>query len=67
MIFYIKDTKVTKPVSGYIFALGGATVSRKYSKQTCITRSTIKSNLIALIKAWVEVEWFCCFLEDMPM
>ena len=41
----MKDTKST---SGYVFTLGGATVSWKSSKQTCISRSTMESEFIAL-------------------
>ena len=54
-------------MSRYVFTLGGATVSWKSSKQTCIARSTKESEFIALDKAGEEVEWLRHFLEDMPM
>ena len=60
----MKDTKST---SGYVFTLGGAAVSWKSSKQTCIARSTMELEFIALDKAREEAEWLRHFLEDMPM
>uniref|UniRef100_A0A2N9GPK3 Integrase catalytic domain-containing protein n=1 Tax=Fagus sylvatica TaxID=28930 RepID=A0A2N9GPK3_FAGSY len=64
---WISDTNDTKSTSGYVFTLGGAAVSWKSSKQTCIARSTIESEFIALDKAGEEAEWLRHFLEDMPM
>ena len=40
---WITGTKDTKSTSGYVFTLGGAAVSWKSSKQTCIARSTMES------------------------
>lgn len=64
---WISDTKDTKSTSGYVFTLGGAAVSWKSSKQTCIARSTMESEFIALDKVGEEAEWLRHFLEDMPM
>ena len=64
---WISDTKDSKSTSGYLFTLGGGAVSWKYSKQTCIARSTMESEFIALIKAGEEVEWLHHFLEDIQM
>ena len=63
----VSNTKDTKSTSGYVFTLGGAVVSWKYSKKTCISRSTIDSKFIALDKAREEAKWLRHFLEDMPM
>ena len=60
----MKDTKST---SGYVFTLGGATVSWKSSKQTCIARSTMEYEFIALDKAREEAEWLHQFLKDIPI
>ncbi|KAL0340193.1 UNVERIFIED_CONTAM: Retrovirus-related Pol polyprotein from transposon TNT 1-94 [Sesamum radiatum] len=38
----------------------------KSSKQTCIARSTMESEFIALDKAGEEAEWLRNFLEDIP-
>ena len=62
---WIFDTKDTKSTSGYVFTLGGAAVSWKSSKQTCIARSTMKSEFIALDKAGEEAKWLRHFLEDL--
>jgi hypothetical protein len=64
---WISDTNDIKSTSGYVFTLGGVAVSWKSSKQTCIARSTMESEFIALDKAGEEVEWLRHFLEDMPM
>jgi len=55
-----------KSTSGYVFTLSGGAVSWKSSKQTCIARSTMESEFIALDKAGEEAEWLRNFLEDIP-
>ncbi|KAL0332983.1 UNVERIFIED_CONTAM: Retrovirus-related Pol polyprotein from transposon TNT 1-94 [Sesamum calycinum] len=62
----ISDSKDTKSTSGYVFTIGGGAVSWKSSKQTCIARSTMESEFIALDKAGEEAEWLRNFLEDIP-
>ena len=42
-------------------------MSLKSYKQTCIARSTMESEFIALDKAGEEVEWLRHFLEDIPI
>ncbi|KAF5954555.1 hypothetical protein HYC85_007411 [Camellia sinensis] len=64
---WISDTRDSKSTSGYVFTLGGADVSWKSSKQTCIARSTMESEFIALDKAGEEAEWLRHFLEDIPI
>ncbi|KAL0329751.1 UNVERIFIED_CONTAM: Retrovirus-related Pol polyprotein from transposon TNT 1-94 [Sesamum radiatum] len=63
---WISDSKDTKSTSGYVFTIGGGAVSWKSSKQTCIARSTMESEFIALDKAGEEAEWLHNFLEDIP-
>ena len=53
---WIFDTKDSKSTSGYVFTIGGAVISWKSSKQTCIARSTMESEFIALDKAGEEAE-----------
>ncbi|KAK4359166.1 hypothetical protein RND71_021395 [Anisodus tanguticus] len=62
---WIFDIENTKSTSRYIFTIGGGAVSWKSYKQTCITRSTMESEFIALDKAGEEVEWLHDFLEDV--
>jgi hypothetical protein len=54
---WIFDTKELKSTSEYIFTLGGAVMSWKFSKQTCVARSMIESKFIDLGKAWGKAEW----------
>lgn len=64
---WIPESNETKSISGYIFTLGGGVVSQKSSKQTCITRSTTESELIALEKACTEAKWLRNFLANLPI
>ncbi|KAL6334924.1 hypothetical protein AAG906_023729 [Vitis piasezkii] len=45
---WISDSDKIKSTSGYVFILGGSAVSYKSTKQTCITRSTMEAEFIAL-------------------
>ena len=63
---WISNVKNSKSHCGYVFTLGRATVLWKYSKQTVIARSIMKSEFIALDKCGKEAEWLCHFLEDIP-
>lgn len=62
---WISDTKDSKSTSGYVFTIGSGAVSWKSSKQTCIARSTVESEFIALDNAGEEVECLRNFLEDI--
>ncbi|KAF3685056.1 hypothetical protein FXO37_01003 [Capsicum annuum] len=63
---WITGSNEVKSTSGYVFTIGGGAVSWKSSKQTCIARSTMESERIALDKDGEEVEWIQNFLEDIP-
>ena len=63
---WITRSNETKSTSGYVFTIGGGVISWKSSKQTCVARSTMESEFIALDKAGEEVEWLRNFLEDIP-
>ena len=63
---WISDNKDSLSTSGYVFTIGGGAVSWKSTKQTCIARSTMESEFIALDKAGEEAEWLKNFLEDIP-
>ncbi|KAL6318624.1 hypothetical protein AAG906_000702 [Vitis piasezkii] len=56
-----------KSTSGYVFTLGGSAVSWKSTKQTCITRSIMEVEFIALEKTSSEVEWLINLLVDIPL
>ena len=53
---WITGSNDVKSTSGYVFILGGGGVSWKSSKQTCIARSTMEYEFIALDKAGEEAE-----------
>ena len=63
---WITGSNEVKSTIGYVFTIGGGAVSWKSSKQTCIARSTMESEFIALDKAGEEAEWLRNFLEDIP-
>ena len=64
---WIFDTDEVKPASGYVFTLAEGAVSWKSSKQTCIARFTMESELVALEKAGSEAEWLRSLLIDLPL
>lgn len=54
-----------KSTSGYVFAIGGGAMTWKSSKQTCIARSTMDAELIALEKACSKAEWHRNLSKDL--
>ena len=53
---WITGSTETKSTSEYVFTIGGGEISWKSFKQTCIARSTMESEFIALDKAGEEAE-----------
>jgi len=49
------------------FTLGGWAISWKSAKQTCIARSTMESEFIALKLEGQEAEWLKGLLADVPL
>ncbi|KAK8570584.1 hypothetical protein V6N13_032201 [Hibiscus sabdariffa] len=64
---WVSDNDEVSSTSGYVFTLGGATISWKSSKQTCIARSTMESEFIALDLAGQEAEWLRNILAEIPL
>ncbi|KAJ9567517.1 hypothetical protein OSB04_003483 [Centaurea solstitialis] len=64
---WISNNSESKSTSGYVFMLGGASISWKSSKQTVNTRSTMEAEFVALDKAVEEPEWLKSFLEGIPL
>ena len=62
---WISNSDELKPTSGYVFTLAGRVISWKSLKQTCITRSTMKAELVAFEKARTEVKWLKSLLIDL--
>jgi hypothetical protein len=63
----ISDADEIYTTSGYVFSLGGGTVSWKYCKQTILTRSTMEAELTTLDTTSIEVEWLRELLMDLPV
>ena len=63
----IFDSSEMKSTSGYVFTLEGGTVSWKFAKQTCITRSAIKIEFITLEKASYEIEWLINLFANISL
>jgi hypothetical protein len=64
---WISDVDEIYATSGYVFSLGGGTVSWKSCKQTILTRSTMEEELTALDTASVEAERLGELLMDLPV
>ena len=64
---WVSDNDEVNSTSGYVFTLCGAAISWKSAKQTCIARSTMESEFIALDLAGQEAEWLRNLLADIPL
>jgi hypothetical protein len=64
---WISDLDELYATSGYVFTLGGATVSWRSCKQTILTRSTMEAELTALDTATVEANWLRELLMYLPI
>ncbi|GKB70797.1 zinc finger, CCHC-type containing protein, partial [Tanacetum coccineum] len=51
--------------SGWVFLLGGGTISWASKKQTCITGSTMESEFVALAAAGKEAEWLRNLIHEI--
>ena len=51
------DVGDRKSTSGYVFLLGGAAISWKSSKQSCVALSTAEAEYVALSAAAQEAIW----------
>ncbi|KAL0350117.1 UNVERIFIED_CONTAM: Retrovirus-related Pol polyprotein from transposon TNT 1-94 [Sesamum radiatum] len=63
----VTDNDEVSSTSGYVFTLGGGAISWKYAKQTCIARSIMESEFIALKLAGQEAEWLRNLVGDIPL
>ena len=62
---WMSDTKDSRSTCRYVFIFGGAIVSWKSFKQTCIVRFTIKLEFIAFDKAGDKAKWIQNFLDGI--
>nr|GFA71150.1 hypothetical protein [Tanacetum cinerariifolium] len=63
-IHHVEDSSFT---SGWVFLLGGCAISWASKKQTCITSSTMESELIALAVGGKEAEWLRNLIHEIPI
>lgn len=63
---WVSDNDEINSTAGYVFVLGGGAISWKSSKQSCIARSTMESEFIALELAGQEAEWLRNLLAEIP-
>ena len=59
------DVGDRKSTSGYIYLLGGAAISWKSSKQSCVALSTTEAEYIALSSASQEAIWLQQLMSDL--
>ena len=59
------DADLRKSTSGYVFTLGGAVVSSRSIKQSCIDDSTMEDEYVAASEAAKEVVWLRKFLMEL--
>lgn len=59
------DVGDRKSTSGYVFMLGGAAISWRSSKQTCVALSTAEAEYIALSAAAQEAAWLQKLVSDL--
>ncbi|GKF66278.1 hypothetical protein Tco_0192795, partial [Tanacetum coccineum] len=64
---WISNTKDNSSTSGWVFLLGGGTISWDSKKQTCITGSTMESKFVALAAAGKEAEWLRNLILEIPL
>nr|GFA99673.1 zinc finger, CCHC-type [Tanacetum cinerariifolium] len=60
-INHVEDSSFT---SGWVFLLGGGSVSWASKKQTCITDSTIESEFVALAAAGKKAKWLRNLIQE---
>ena len=59
------DADLRKSTSGYVFTLGGATVSWRSLKQSCIADSTTEAEYVAASKVAKKAVWLRKFLMEL--
>ena len=64
---WISDTDETKDTSGFIYTLAGNVVAWNSTRQTCISRSTMEAEFIALNLTREEADWFRNLLVNIPL
>nr|KAJ0190686.1 hypothetical protein LSAT_V11C800401250 [Lactuca sativa] len=64
---WINNLEDHSSTSGWVFLLGGGTISWASKKHTCITNSTMESEFVALYAAGKEAEWLRNLIYEIPL
>ncbi|KAL0284133.1 UNVERIFIED_CONTAM: Retrovirus-related Pol polyprotein from transposon RE1 [Sesamum angustifolium] len=64
---WITNVEDHSSTSGWVFLLGGGAISWASKKQTCIIKSTIESEFVALIAAVKEAEWLRNLINEISL
>ncbi|GJR13999.1 hypothetical protein Tco_0796651 [Tanacetum coccineum] len=64
-VSWINHVEDLSSTSGWVFLLGGGTISWASKKQTCITSSTMESEFVALAAAGKEAEWLRNLIHEI--
>lgn len=64
---WISESDDIHSTNDFLFTLAGEVLSWKSSKQTCIAKSTIEFEFIALEMAGREAKWLRNLVADFPL
>ena len=59
------DVDLSKSTSGYIYTIGGTTVSWMSRLQKCVSLSSTKAEYVAITEAGKEMIWLADYLEEL--
>nr|GEV96118.1 zinc finger, CCHC-type [Tanacetum cinerariifolium] len=64
---WISNSEDNSSASGWVFLLGGGAISLDFTKQTCITGSTMESEFVTLAAGGKEAEWLKNLFLKIPL
>ena len=59
------DVDSSKSTSGYIYTIGGTTVSWMSKLQKCVSLSSTEAEYVAIAEAGKEITWLADYLEEL--
>ena len=59
------DVDSSKSTSGYMYTIGGTTVSWMSRHQKCVSLSSTEAEYVAIAKAGKEMIWLTDYLEEL--
>nr|GEV83274.1 zinc finger, CCHC-type [Tanacetum cinerariifolium] len=64
---WITNSEDHTSTTGWVFLLGGGAISWASKKQTCMTDSTMESEIVAFAAAGKEAEWLRNLIYEIPL